>query len=170
MKTISLHILGSMMLLFLAACSSTDANDSSGNSTAKVFDPNLPASTFVSETNPSERERIANEMWAVLQKPQCWDASFVGPSTPAGYAASVSQYTFFGNYQYRYYGFDVHTGPITLVDVGTYRGKPAAQLVTWTGEVEGLILVSDNRMEHVTSNPSGAYFSVTFWTSSGPCL
>ena len=160
--------LGALLFLALSACSPTSAEG--GSSRAKVFDPNLPASTFVSETEPARRDKIIADIWAVLTRPSCWDASFVGPATPGGTAANVSQYTFSGQYQYRYYGFDTYSGAIGLRDVGTYLGKPAVIAGTWSGEAEGFILVDGNRFEHVLTNPEGAYYSVTFWTSNGPCL
>jgi hypothetical protein len=164
--------LGSFLLLslplLLLACGATDAE--SGSAGGKVFDPQLPASTFQSAPDPAERDRIVREMWTVLTRPQCWDASFIGPATPSGSAASVSQFTFSGQAQYRYYGFSVYAGSIGLQDVGHYKGKPAVLMSTWSGDSEGLILVDNNRFEHVLANPSGAYYSVTFWTSNGPCL
>lgn len=160
--------LGALLLLTLSACSPTEADGGPGG--GKVFDPALPASTFVSETDPAKRDRIISDLWSVLTGPSCWDASFVGPATPSGTAANVSQYTFSGQYQYRYYGFDTYSGTIGLEDVGTYRGKPAVLASTWSGEAEGFILVDKGRFEHVLSNPAGEYYSVTFWTSNGPCL
>jgi hypothetical protein len=186
--------LGSFLLLalplLLLACGATDAD--SGSTGGKVFDPQLPSSTFQSTQDPAERDRIAQEIWDALIRPQCWDASFIGPATPSfvevntarerslpahsplravrGSAASVSQFTFSGPAQYRYYGFSIYSGSVGLQDVGHYKGKPAVLMSTWTGDAEGLILVDDTHFEHVLTNPSGAYYSVTFWTSNGPCL
>jgi hypothetical protein len=135
-----------------------------------VFSPSDPADTFQPSPDAAERDAIAMEMWAALTAPACWDASFVGPATPAGTPASVSQFTFSGQYQYRYYGFDTYFGSIQLIDVGHYKGRKAALLVTWTGETEGLILVNPDRIEHVSTNPAGAAYGLTYWRSNGPCL
>lgn len=161
-------VLSTTLALGLFACNSTETE--AGASGGKVFDPNLPASTFQSQTDAAEREKTINRIWAALSSPRCWDASFVGPATPSGSAGSVSQFTFSGQYQYRYVGFETWTGTIGLQDVGTYKGKPSVIFSTWTGGSEGLILVDDARIEHVMSNPDGALYSVTFWTSNGPCL
>jgi hypothetical protein len=160
--------LGILVLLTLAACSPTGAEGGSGG--GGIFDPNLPADTFVSETDPAKRDKIIADIWKVLASPACWDASFVGPATPSGTAANVSQFIFSGQYQYRYHGFETYAGYIGLQDAGTYRGKPAVLASTWSGEAEGFILVDGNRFEHVLANLAGAFYSVTFWTSQGPCL
>ena len=174
--------------LILAACSPTGADGgaggnganngggvnnggaNNGGAPAKVFDPSAPLTTFQSTADPGERERIVQEMWPALTAPSCWDASFVGPATPSGTAAAVMQYTFSGQFQYRYYGFDIYSGTIRLVDLGRYKGYPAALISTWSGDTEGLILVDKSRFEHVLTNPSGVLYSLTYWTSNGPCL
>jgi hypothetical protein len=149
------------------ACGPSDAEGDGGG---KVFDPQLPASTFVSETDAEKREKLMQQMWSALIAPACWDASFIGPATPGGSVGSVSQFTFSGEYRYRYVGYETHVGGVTLIDIGRYRGKPAALLATWSGETEGLILVDNKHFEHVLTAPSGGSYAVTFWTSGGPCL
>src|SRR6185436_19387420 len=133
---------------------------------ATVFDPNLPASTFLSvKTDSAAVNRIVNQVWAALSAPQCWDASFIGPATPDGtYAGSVSQYSFSGQGQYRYVGFsDTYFGTVGLSDVGTYKGRPAVLMSTWSGDAEGFILVDNSRLEHVMATPDGSsYYAVTF--------
>jgi hypothetical protein len=150
------------------ACNPTGAD--SQERYVQVFDPAAPASTFQSIADAGRRQQMVESVWQTLVAPPCWDASFVGPATPSGSAASVSQFSFSGQYQYRYYGFDTYFGSIRLLDVGTYKNYPAVLMSTWTGDTEGLIMVDRNHFEHVLTNPSGAWYSVTFWTSNGPCL
>ena len=78
--------------------------------------------------------------------------------------------TFSGNGEYRYLGFETHVGSLSLIDVGHYRGKPAALISSWSGETEGIILDSKEHLEHVLTNPPGVLYAVNFWTSHGPCL
>ena len=159
-----------VIALGLIGCNSTESEASASSTSGAVFNPDLPSSAFQSETDAAKRQTLMTEMWTALSAPTCWDASFVGPSTPSGYAASVSQFTFSGSGDYRYVGFETHVGSLSLVDLGHYQGKPAALISSWSGETEGIILDSKEHFEHVLTNPSGALYAVSFWTSRGPCL
>ena len=135
-----------------------------------LFDPQQPGE-FRALTDQSEQQTLIDDMWQILSAPGCWDASFVGDPTAAGSPAGVAQLSFNGNYQYRYAGsFDTYFGTILLFDVGYYEGYPAAIVETWTGGVEGLVIVNDESFAHVLVSPGGSPYTMTYRPSGSVCL
>jgi len=66
-------------------------------------------------------QRLVQVLWAHLTSSPCW-------AVPN----STQQYVFFGQFQYRYDGFDTTmSGTIRLANVFTYYGKPGAIVKTW---------------------------------------
>ena len=125
---------------------------------------------FVPVTDPAEQQKLIDEIWASLIRPQCWDSSYIGEPTYGGTPGNVSQLSFFGQAQYRYVGFEIWTGSVRLLDVGHYKGFQTAIISTWTDDVEAVIIISDSHIVHVTKPLDGTLIPVEFGASEGPCL
>lgn len=130
-----------------------------------VFDPANPGSDYNAVTDPAAQGTLIQQMWTTLTTPACWDATSV---LPVGH---VSQFQFYGQYEYRHYGYSTMFGGIYLHSVGRYRGRPAAVLETWTGVIEALVIVDGSTIAHAFPNVENTALVVTqYGASSGPCL
>ncbi len=99
---------------------------------------------FQAVTDPAERQRLLDEMWAVLARPDCWDAP----------GSNVIQYRFFGQYQFAYassthVGGD-RTGTVGLIDVGHIGPYRVAWITTTYPDPELVAIVDDNTLQYVT--------------------
>jgi len=149
----------------LVACGS-DATGPGGVNLA--FNPGSPGSAFVPAATFEEQAALADEIWAALSAPACWDASaIVQSSQPVGI---VSQFQFYSGSLYRHYGFEVFTGAVLLHQVGRYEGFLTAIVETWTGEVEALIVLSGQEIAHVYPHLNGSIIVLRYGRSNGPCL
>jgi hypothetical protein len=158
--------------LSLTACGGGSGSGGNGGG-FEVFNPSAPGSDFVRATTTSEQDALLLEWWNVLIAPICWDSSFVGDPTIGGTPASVSQYQFHSNYQYRHVGFSTFFGAIFFHDIGRYQGYTTAIVETWTGDVEAIAVIDGNTIVHVLKNPSGVPFYVAYGTvgaGGGACL
>jgi hypothetical protein len=129
------------------------------------FDPRNPGPGWVAVNDAAAQDALIQEMWRVLTAPSCWDASVAGP------VASVTQFQFYGQFEYRHYGFSISFGAIQAFGVGRYQGYPTAIVSTWTGDVEAVVILSDSTIAHVYPHIDGVTLIVTLYgTSNGPCL
>jgi hypothetical protein len=151
--------------LALLACSGSD-DSTGGQIDLQNLNPGNPGADYVPVTDQIEQNELIQEMWGILTSPSgCWDASAAGP------VATVSQFTFFGNFEYRHFGFSTFFGNVVLHSVGHYQGRMTAIVETWTGVVEALVILDSSTIAHVFPNPANTALVVTrYGTSSGPCL
>jgi len=160
-------------VLSLTACGGEGGG---GGGTARgfeVFNPSAPGPEFVRATTNSEQEALLLEWWNALIAPICWDSSFVGDPTIGGTPASVSQYQFHSNYQFRHVGFSIYFGDIFFHDIGHYQGYTTAIVETWTGDIEAIAVIDGATFVHVLKNPSGVPFYVAYGSvgaGGGACL
>lgn len=132
---------------------------------ADVFDPANPGPDYETVSDPAEQGTLIQQMWTTLTAPACWDATSV---LPVGH---VSQFQFYGQYEYRHYGYSIMFGGISLHSVGRYKGRPAAVLETWTGVIEALVITGGSTIAHAFPNVENTALVVTqYGASSGPCL
>lgn len=129
------------------------------------FRPSNPGAGWVPAATVAERQTLINNVWAALSAPACWDASAFLP------VAQVSQFQFYGQNEYRHFGFTINFGSVFLHDIGRYQGYDTAIVETWTGEVEALVIVNSNVIAHVFPHIDGRSITVLqYGRSNGPCL
>ena len=129
------------------------------------FRPSNPGAGWVPAATAAERQSLINTVWSTLSAPACWDATSV---LPVGH---VSQFQFFGQNEYRHFGFTINFGAVFLHDIGRYQGYDTAIVETWTGEVEALVVVSRNVIAHLFPHLDGKTITVLqYGGSNGPCL
>ena len=140
-------------------------NNGNANGLNLNFRPSNPGAGWAPATTVAERQNLINSVWSALAGPSCWDATSV---LPVGH---VSQFQFFGQYEYRHFGFTTFFGQVFLHDIGHYQGYETAIVETWTGEVEALVIVSGSVIAHVYPHIDGQTITVLqYGASNGPCL
>ncbi len=141
------------------------ANPGNANGLNINFRPSNPGAGWVPATSASERQALINSVWTALSAPACWDATSVLP------VGQVAQFQFFGQNEYRHFGFTINFGAVFLHDIGRYQGYDTAIVETWTGEVEALVIVSSNVIAHLFPHLDGKTITVLqYGASNGPCL
>lgn len=141
------------------------ANTPQAQQRVDIFDPANPGSDYTPVTDPGQQGILIQQMWTALTTPACWDAT---SALPVGH---VSQFQFYGQYEYRHYGYSTMFGGIYLHSVGHYKGRAAAVLETWTGVVEALVIVNGSTIAHAFPNVENTALVVTqYGASDGPCL
>lgn len=168
MRSLVLLLLALPLALSLAACSGKDSGGGGGGGSSLDFgDAPGPGdgNGFEAEADDAARAALLDQMWGTLTGPNCWDASYNG-----SHVGNVSQFQFYGSYEYRHFGFNINFGGITLYDLGTYQGYPTAVLSTWSGEVEMLVLTSSSEFVHVFWHLDGSPVPTVYRATAGACL
>jgi hypothetical protein len=152
----------------MSACTSPPTgpgNQANVNQSVAIFDPANPGADYQAVNDPGQQGVLMQQMWTALTAPACWDASAV---VPVGH---VSQFQFYGQYEYRHFGYSTNFGGIFLHSIGHYKGRAAAVLETWTGVLEALVVVDGSTIAHAFPNVENTALVVTqYGASNGPCL
>eukprot|EP01024_Parvocaulis_polyphysoides_P058711 TRINITY_DN63245_c0_g1_i1.p2 TRINITY_DN63245_c0_g1~~TRINITY_DN63245_c0_g1_i1.p2 ORF type:complete len:165 (+),score=13.45 TRINITY_DN63245_c0_g1_i1:145-639(+) len=128
-------------------------------------------------SDPTQSQQILQNIWNKLTSVPCWDSSFVGDPTAFGTPAGVSQFSFWGDGQWRYAGsMDTYWGTVRVNTAGRYQDQYGVSydgviMETWTGDQEGFIIGKgqyEGSFLHVTYNPSGALYDVFYYAVQYP--
>jgi hypothetical protein len=93
----------------------------------------------------------------------------VGDSTIAGTPASVDQFNFHSNYQYRHVAFSTTFGTLKLYEIGKYQGHTTT-IVGIDGGVQAIAVLNANTIAYVSKNPAGVPFLLYFGATNQGCL
>lgn len=156
-------------VLALAGCTGGDNGSGQGRTNLPVLNPTNPDNAFVKVETQAKRQQLLDEMWTALTAPPCWDASFVGDPTIGGTPASVDQFSFYGNYEYRHVGFSTTFGPLYLYDIGKYYDYTTA-ILDIGGYVDAFSIIDGNTIAYFTQNPSGVPFVIYYGAADQGCL